>query len=203
MIYLYANIVKSEFCSEQCKDILILYGSPKEYGTTGRLLKSFLGSLPFDFNMTFINSYEKNIKPCTACDYCHNHEKCKLDDFELISNSINNADVIIVATPVYFLSFPAPLKAIVDRMQVYWSARFLQNQYPPIKKSKKGILLACSGADNYDGINIIEKQCRQFFSVINTKFSGTITWTGTDFDKIGSDSIKHAKKMAVELFSDD
>lgn len=37
---------------------------------------------------------------------------------------LEDADAVIVATPVYNLSFPAPMKALFDRFQRYYEAHF-------------------------------------------------------------------------------
>ena len=66
------------------------------------------------------HAYQENMAPCTACGF----DRQKRDAAFLIINCLThcnpaNADVVVVATPVYSLSFPAPLKAVFDRTQQY------------------------------------------------------------------------------------
>ena len=52
---------------------------------------------------------------------------------------LEDADAVIVATPVYNLSFPAPMKALFDRFQRYYEAHFRRKIAQPITKHKKSI----------------------------------------------------------------
>ena len=55
----------------------------------------------------------KNIKGCKACKACYSKGAACVfdDDFNEIAPLMENADVIVMATPVYWYTFPAQLKA--------------------------------------------------------------------------------------------
>ena len=75
---------------------------------------------------------------------------------------------------------PSPLKAIFDRMQRYFSARFYQNKKPPIKKAKNAVLLLTCGSNDERGPKIIITQVKMVFTILNAKLTGTIVWYDTD-----------------------
>lgn len=50
-------------------------------------------------------------------------------------------DVVVVATPVYGLSFPAPLKAVFDRTQQYYEAYVSRHIKHPFEKPKKAFIV--------------------------------------------------------------
>lgn len=190
------NIVMKEQLCEQ-KQILVFFGSPHKNGTTARLLEAFLEPFP-NAQIQTVNAFERNIAPCNACNVCTTAEKCSIADFDEIDGLIRRADVIAVATPVYNLSFPAPLKAIVDRTQRYFSARFSLGLRPPIEKHKLAALLVTAGSLDLDGADIISRQLKMVFSVMNTSIEGRAVWAGTDFDK-GRQTFAPAAESAKNL----
>jgi Multimeric flavodoxin WrbA len=184
--------------SSEKKLILVLFGSPHQNGFTARLLKEFLQPLEDAAEIRVIDSYASGIAPCTACGLCAREEGCSCSDFDELDLLIRRADVIAVATPVYTLSFPAPLKAIVDRMQRYFAARFSIGVNPPIGKHKTAVLLVTGGSPNQEGARIIARQLRIAFSVMNTSLEHEVVWSGTDFDG-GQATFDSAREQARNL----
>lgn len=177
------------------KSAIVLFGSPKSDGFTSQLLNNFLFELS-EYNVKIINSYKENIHPCTDCGICKLTESCKYNDLDEFDYMIRTADLLIVATPVYNLSFPAPLKSVFDRMQRYFSAKFFQNKKLPIKKRKKAVLLLTSGSDNKSATQAIISQLKPIFTVLNTSLDYTITWNNTDKDNSIYKLIPSIKKIA-------
>jgi len=59
---------------------------------------------------------EKKINYCTGCYGCRGNGKCvQKDDMSHILDSMMAADVIVLATPVYFYTMCAQLKTVIDR----------------------------------------------------------------------------------------
>ncbi|HEX3037554.1 MAG TPA: flavodoxin family protein [Oscillospiraceae bacterium] len=180
-----ANIAMDEPLSDK-KTVLVLFGSPHKNGHTAYLLNAFLE--PFRQKHTeihVIHAYDEDIAPCTACGYCKKQEGCRYHDFDEIDSLLRRADLLVVATPMYNLSFPSPLKAIIDRTQRYYEARFSLNIKPSIKKHKKAVLLLACGNANPDGTAIMEKQLKMIFSVMSTTLEHTVVWSKTDAMKQG------------------
>ena len=58
----------------------------------------------------------KNIGYCKGCGVCNNTHKCiQNDDMKEILDKMVNADVIVLATPVYFYSVSGQMKCFIDR----------------------------------------------------------------------------------------
>lgn len=161
----------------------MLFGSPRKNGFTKKLLNEFLHTIEHDYFIKLIDSYQYNINPCSGCGVCENIDGCCYNDFDEIDYLLREADLLIIASPIYNLSFPAPLKAIFDRMQRYYSARFVRNIYPVMDKPKKAILLLTSGSDGYIGCDIMKRQVKLISTVINTKLIDTVLWNNTDSSK--------------------
>ena len=65
----------------------------------------------------------KKVAPCNACYYCKNSGgKCAIpDDMAEILDKLQAADVIVMASPVYFYSIGAQMKAVIDRSVARWT----------------------------------------------------------------------------------
>ena len=86
---------------------------------------------------------------------------------------------IIIASPVYNMSFPAPMKAIIDRMQRYYSARFFLHKRPPIAKYRPVALLLSAGSKEEDGV-LAAQQLKKIFTVTNCELLCQVTLNDTD-----------------------
>lgn len=87
------------------KKVLILSGSPRKDGNSDLLCSEFMRGAQESGNEVqkiFVRS--KKIVPCNACYYCRDHGgKCALnDDMSEILDAMQAADVIVMASPVYF-----------------------------------------------------------------------------------------------------
>ncbi len=176
------------------KKILVLLGSPHKQGYTMRMLEYFLQCLPMEERQVEVfDTYRETPAPCSACGWCATHEGCAIrDSFSQLDHLLRECDLLIVASPIYNLSFPAPLKAVVDRFQQYFEARFSRGLRPPIEKPREAVLLVSAGAPCVEGVEIMEKQLRQSFSVMNTHLVGTVAWLSTDQRENGWEKAKSA-----------
>lgn len=94
------------------KKVLILSGSPRKDGNSDLLCSEFMRGAQESGNEVqkiFVRS--KKIVPCNACYYCRDHGgKCALnDDMSEILDAMQAADVIVMASPVYFYSIDAQI----------------------------------------------------------------------------------------------
>lgn len=99
------------------KKILILSGSARKGGNSDLLCDEFMkGSIEAGHEVEKIHICEKTIQYCTGCGVCNNTHKCVLkDDMFDILNKMVEADVIVLATPVYFYSMNGQMKTLIDR----------------------------------------------------------------------------------------
>ena len=105
------------------KNILILSGSPRAKGNSDVLCDEFMrGAQEVGHNVEKIRVSGKKIGYCHACYYCRDHQgECAIkDDMTEILQKILNADVIVMASPVYFYSVDAQMKTLIDRTVARW-----------------------------------------------------------------------------------
>ena len=92
------------------KKILILSGSPRNGGNSDILCDTFAnGAAESGNEVEKIRVGAKKIAYCSACYYCrtHNGECVHKDDMAEILQKMIDADVIVLASPVYFYSIDA------------------------------------------------------------------------------------------------
>lgn len=106
------------------KNILILSGSPRKGGNSDLLCDEFYrGAVYSGNNVEKICIRTKKIGYCMACYYCKKSGGiCAIkDDMGEILDKINKADVIVMASPVYFYSIDAQMKTLIDRTVARWT----------------------------------------------------------------------------------
>lgn len=105
------------------KKVLILSGSPRKNGNSDILCDEFMrGAVESGNEVEKIRVSEKRIAPCLGCYYCksHNGDCVHKDDMAKILQKIIDSDVLVLASPVYFYSIDAQLKAVIDRTVARW-----------------------------------------------------------------------------------
>lgn len=105
------------------KNILILSGSPRKNGNSDILCDEFMkGAVEVGNKVEKIRVAEKNIGYCRACYACRETGVCAIkDDMAEILQKMIDADVLVLASPVYFYSIDAQLKALIDRTVARWT----------------------------------------------------------------------------------
>lgn len=180
-------------------NVLVLFGSPKRTGYTQKLTDAFLEGLQQPYRIDYVRLFDLAPIPCNDCGYCKRSEGCSKKDLDVFMESFFKADLVIVATPIYLYSMPAPLKALFDRFQRFYNARFSRNIALPIEKPKKAILLLTSGSDGKIGKRIIEEQTKTAFSVMNTKVIASLLWDHTDTAVAPLSALQKANQLGKQL----
>ena len=104
------------------KKVLILSGSPRKNGNSDILCDEFArGAAEAGNHVEKIRVSEKNIGFCRACYACRGTGVCAIkDDMAEVLRKMIDADVLVLASPVYFYSIDAQLKALIDRTVAHW-----------------------------------------------------------------------------------
>lgn len=105
------------------KNVLIVSSSPRKKGNSQRLCEEFKkGAEERGNSVELIRLAEKKIGYCRACDFCmKNNGTCvQKDDMAEVLESFKKADVLVLATPVYFYGICAQMKTFIDRTYPIW-----------------------------------------------------------------------------------
>ena len=114
------------------KKVLVLSASPRKGGNSDLLCDQFmLGAQEAGNQAEKIFFKDKNINYCIACDTCQkNGGTCaQNDDMAEVMDKMAAADVIVMATPVYFYTMNAQLKTLIDRTYARYTAISNKDMY--------------------------------------------------------------------------
>lgn len=181
------------------KRILVWTGSARTGGNSDLLADAFIaGARAAGHHVDKISLAEKKIAGCTACNGCWNTKgNCVIeDDMRKLEPLLEKADVLVVATPIYWSLFPAQVKAPIDRLY----------EYDPVNGGKKlaikeSVLLACGETENKEDFRLIKEafamisefngmKVREMIAVPNVNYKGDIN---------GNAALEQAKKLGEEI----
>jgi len=139
--------------------LLAISGSPNRHGNTETLLDAFLegaGGAGAACEKVVISTLK--FRSCTGCNACHKTGACVVrDDFTPLLEKMMEADILVLASPIYSMGITAELKALIDRGQVFWARKFLLKDLDFSKehiRQHKGVFISTAGQDNdrvFDG----------------------------------------------------
>ena len=171
--------------------IAVLIGSSRKGGNTDILAHSFIDGAKINHDIEVISVADIKVNSCTGCNFCYtseNHRCVQKDGMQEIYDKLTDADIITIATPVYFYGVSSQLKCIIDRLH-----NPIRNNF----KVKKLVLLSVA-ADTiptvFDSVKTMYSSVLKYFSL---KDGGIITVFGVAKKGAIKDNI--ALKEAFEL----
>ena len=161
------------------KRILIVKGSCRKDSLTNLIWQ---GAIKWAENVdvNIFDACSESFAFCNGCNFCENNGKCIHRDLDKFFKLFENADVVVFSSPVYNGGFCAPIKALIDRFQVYYTSFYKNGKVQPIKKHRKGILLVASGRSGIDATENMEKNLKCAFTILNMCLEGTVLCADTD-----------------------
>lgn len=99
-------------------NILILSGSPRKGGNTDQLVEAFVKGASQRHTVEVISVHDYKVAPCMGCNACFRNEEhtcVQKDDMTDLYNKMKQAEMLVIASPVYFYGLSAQLKAVIDR----------------------------------------------------------------------------------------
>ncbi len=151
------------------KKVLILSASPRKSGNSDILCHQFMeGALESDNQVELISLYDKKIGFCRACYACFKTGKCVLhDDMQEILEKMQSADILVIATPTYFLTMNGMLKTTIDRFLPKWQ-----------ELGGHGVYLIITGHDNKKGLELVGEELEKIFRHLGNEIKGIIWGEG-------------------------
>ena len=126
-------------------NIIILNGSPRPQGNTAAMVAAYReGAEAAGHHVTVFDICRMHIAGCLACEYCHTKaaRTCvQKDDMQQVYPVLDEADMIVLASPVYYHGLSGQLKCAIDRIYA--------PGYP--RRLRKAALLLSSGSPQVYG----------------------------------------------------
>ena len=163
--------------------VLGLLGSARKDGNSELLLDSILnGTTQEGAENETIKLAKVNVKPCLNCGRCDKTGKCvQKDDMQVFYDKLLTYDIIILASPIYFMGVSAWSKAFIDRCQALWVRKFKLGILPDAPREKRrGIFVSVAGMgkpNTFDGAKLTVKS---FFATIHVTYQDNLLYNKID-----------------------
>lgn len=155
--------------------VLIINGSPRANGNTSIALNEMDKVFKEEgIETEIIQIGMKDIRGCIACGNCHERGKCVFNDIvNEVAPKFEQADGLVVGSPVYYASANATLLAFLQRL--FFSTRF-------DKTMKVGASVAVA---RRSGITATYEELNKFFGVSGMPIASGQSWNGVHGLNIG------------------
>lgn len=176
-------------------NIVILTGSMRKNGNTDLLAQAFAEGARENNSVEIVSVADYKVNPCIGCNSCFTREgnQCfQNDDMGRIYEKLKVADIVAVASPVYFYGISAELKAVIDRLHTPMRNRF------PVKK----LVLLLAGAaqlpELFDAVKLQYQMILQFFHLED---AGMVLVRGVKDkgDIKGNAALKEARDLGLSI----
>ena len=161
--------------------VLGIYGSPRIGGNSHILLDEVLrGAKSVGADVESILSSIPIISGCRECGGCDNTGRCVVrDDMQEVYPLLREADVILLATPIFFYGLPSQLKAIIDRCQAEWNRRRLEKSPEERKEyhGGRGYLLAVGATKGKNLFEGVKLTAHYFFDALDMSLEGGLFYS--------------------------
>jgi len=158
-----------------------IWGSPRRGGNSELLLDAFLkGAAQEGAEIEKVALQKLKISPCLEIYHCFKEGTCPIrDDMRPLYDKLLQAEVVALASPIFFYGVSAQAKAFIDRTQALWARRYqLKQDFPGA--GRQGVLL-CTAATHgkllFVGARLTAKY---FFDAINVSYAAEILVRGVD-----------------------
>ncbi len=163
--------------------VLVLNGSPRPNGNTAKMVEAFReGAESAGSEVVVIDVFKKQIHDCIACEYCHTKglgECIQKDDMQEVYDVLKEADMLVLASPIYYHGISGQLKCAIDR---FYSAAYPER---PARLKKAAMFLSSGASDQYDGA--VYSFENDFLGYLELENMGLFTCAGNVSGKVLSD----------------
>lgn len=127
--------------------ILVVMASPRKQSNSSILAQQVgAGAEASGASVEYVSLHNLDIRPCNGCAACRNGPRCVIeDDMQSLYPRLQACDVLVIASPVYWFTMAAQMKAFVDR----WYAFGGDQAYAALAGKRIGIVLTYGDPDPF------------------------------------------------------
>ena len=163
--------------------MLGIAGSPRRGGNTDLLLAEVMkGAASRGAEVKTIILNDLKITPCQHCDACLETGRCKYqDDMQMVYQELEQADRIVLASPIQFMGLTAQVKAMIDRCQALWARKYVL-KLPPLgdRRDRKGVFISVGGRRIANLFEPALATVKTLFRILDITYTGELLFPGID-----------------------
>ncbi len=144
--------------------VLGISSSPREESNSDLLLRQVLaGASSVGAEAEYLRLCKLNMAPCTECGNCYATGECPIqDDFQMVLAKMLQADRLVFATPIFFMSVCAQAKILIDRCQCLWARKYILKQPIDLMQGRRRLAMVIAvggtkGAKMFESVRLIMK----------------------------------------------
>lgn len=160
--------------------VIGINGSPRKNANTAALVQKILsGAREKGAETATFNLNELNIKPCQSCNACKSREGCiQKDDMQEIYRALNEADALVLGSPIYMFQMSAQSKTFLDRLYAYYKSPITDQN-----KGKKVVLAFTQAHPDANAYQAYFEHTASVFKLFDTPVQEIIVATGNSGPK--------------------
>jgi multimeric flavodoxin WrbA len=191
--------------SAENPNVLCIAGSPRRHGNSEQLLDALIAGVgAAGGEARRLVAVDSGVNDCRGCNSCARDGRCiQRDGMDAVYPLLDDADAIVVASPVFFATVPASLKSLLDRCQPYWARRYVLHEPRPEQRRPGAILVVGGGGDPF-GNGCAIAPIRSVFAVLSVTAPDERVLAVVGPDKVGEiacerDTLERAEALGREL----
>lgn len=171
--------------------VLIINGSPRANGNTSVALEEMKKIFDAEgIETETVQVGNKNVRGCVACGRCAELGKCVFDDIvNELAPKFEEADGLVVASPVYYASANATLIAVLDRL--FYSTHFS-------KTMKVGASVVCA---RRGGCSSTFDELNKYFTISGMPIASSLYWNSIHGRTIGEADKDEEGKQTMRVLA--
>lgn len=179
------------------KKILVLTGSPRTSGNSERLADAFIrGAGSAGHEVVKFRAGKSRILGCIACDKCYNKGAACVfnDDFNALAPLVEESDMIVFSTPLYWFTFTGQIKNAIDKFYALMVGK-------RDVKITESMLMVCAETDDMSDFDGIVESYRLINRYMKWKEAGTLLVPNVNKsgDILSTDALVRAENIGAGI----
>ncbi len=153
--------------------VLGISTSPRIKGNSDLLLRHALaGAESAGAQVEYVRLADYKIGPCIECNACYETGRCTVqDDYQQLLQKMLDADRLIFATPVFFMTVCAQAKMLIDRGQCLWAEKYVLKKEPfASERDRRAMVIAVGGSRSKKQFESIRLTMASYFDSLQVRY---------------------------------
>jgi len=162
--------------------MLVVLGSPRKGGNGETLARKVADAvIQGGGSVDYIRLNDLALRPCQGCGGCDKTGNCVIhDDMAAIYQAVDDADRILLVSPVYFYGLSAQCKIFGDRFQARWSRKYQLHERVRQGEGRKGYLLSTAATKGSKIFDCSILTTRYIYDAMDVEYGGELLVQGVD-----------------------
>ncbi|MHC4474419.1 MAG: flavodoxin family protein [Planctomycetota bacterium] len=163
--------------------VIGISASPRMGGNSDTLLRQALaGAESAGAEAEYVRLCDYSIAPCVECNSCYKTGVCRVaDDYQTLSAKMIEADRLIFATPIFFMSVCSQAKMLIDRCQCLWAHKYVLKE-PLITsgRDRRAMVIAVGGTKSKKMFESIRLTMKYWLDVLDMHYVASLFVNNVD-----------------------